>query len=252
LSGGRKEARGKVSEENHLRRFRNNYSEFPAGKLTLSDHPDFLLETSDGVIGIEHTRYIRGNLGADEHAESKALWLASQAYEHKGYPPDEVHALWSFHEKPTKHTVPQFVDNMSEFVARHLPNPGDEDTIQYPHWAWKQMPQEIISLTISRRRSMEKNFWVSNRGGFVPELGPADFEEIIRKKEGKVSSYQQNCSQVWLFIVANGFEPSTHCSLAREIEGFQFDTKFDRVFFLHYFDGFVVELSTKGKKSEQD
>jgi hypothetical protein len=50
---------------------------------------------------------------------------------------------------------------------------------------------------------------------------------------------------VWLLIVANGFEPSTHCDLAPEIKGFQFETNFDRVFYLHSFAGMVVELSTK-------
>src|SRR5215210_1244305 len=116
-----KRARGKGMEENHLRRFRENFAEFPDGKLTPSEHPDFLLETSDGVIGIEHTRYIRGDLGAKEHAESKGLWLASQAYEHNGYPPVEVSVLWSFHEELTKDTISQFVETMSEFVVRHLP-----------------------------------------------------------------------------------------------------------------------------------
>jgi hypothetical protein len=46
------------------------------------------------------------------------------------------------------------------------------------------------------------------------------------------TSYRQKCSQVWLLMVANGFEPSMHCELAPEVEGFQFETDFDRVFFL--------------------
>lgn len=97
---------------------------------------------------------------------------------------------------------------------------------------------------------MEENFWVSGCGGFVPELAPADFYEIIGKKESKVSSYRQGCAQIWLLIVANGFEPSTHCRLAPEVEHFQFETAFDRVFFLHYFDGHIVELGTKGNELE--
>ena len=244
VGGGMKEARGKRTEEFHLRRFMECFPEFPDGKLTLSEHPDFLLETSDAIIGIEHTRYIRSDLGAKESVENVALWLASQSYESKGYPLVEVHVLWDFHEKLTKRTMHQFIDTLREFVARHLPRPGDEVIIRYPHWAWKQLPREIMSLTISRRRTMDSNFWVSSRGGFVPELTPADLHGIIRKKEGKVSSYQRNCSQVWLLIVANGFEPSTHCDLAPQIEGVQFETDFDRLFFLHSFAGRVVELRT--------
>lgn len=251
MNGGMKEARGKRTEENHLHRFRVNFQEFPAGKLTLAEHPDFLLETSNEIIGIEHTRYIRGDLGAQENVENIALWLASQHYAHRGFPLVEVQVFWNFHEKPSKGTLPQFVPMLSELVARHLPWPGDETTIRYPHWAWRQLPREIVSLTISRRRVMQKNFWVSVRSGVVPELTPADFYEIIGKKESKLSYYRQNCAQVWLLIVANGFEPSTHCDLAPEIESFRFETNFDRVFFLHYFDGFVVELSTTGVNQGQ-
>jgi hypothetical protein len=243
VGGEVKEARGKGTEEYHLRRFIECFPEFPDGKLTLSEHPDFLLETSDAIIGIEHTRYINSDLGAKESVENVALRLASQTYESKGYPPVEVRVLWNFDEKPTKRTMHQFVDTLSEFVASHLPSPGDEVAIRYPHWAWRQVPQEIISLTISRRRTMDSNFWVSTRGGFVAELTSADLHSIIRKKEGKVSSYRRSCTQVWLLIVANGFEPSTHCDLAPEIEGFQFETNFDRVFYLHSFAGMVVELS---------
>lgn len=128
-----KEARGKKTEENHLRRFRNNFPEFPKGKLTPTEHPDFLLETSDEIIGIEHTRYIRGDLGAKENVENVALWLASQDYEHKGRPPVEVYVQWNFHEKLTKRMMPQFVATFSEFVTRHLPKPDDEVTIRWPH-----------------------------------------------------------------------------------------------------------------------
>ena len=119
-----KEARGKRTEENHLHRFRDNFPEFPAGQITSGEHPDFLVKSPEGMIGIEHTRYIRGELGAKEHAEDIALWLASQAYEHQGFPPVEVYVLWNFHEKPTRRAMPQFVTTLSEFVARHLPPPG--------------------------------------------------------------------------------------------------------------------------------
>jgi hypothetical protein len=78
VGGEVKEARGKGTEEYHLRRFIECFPEFPDGKLTLSEHPDFLLETSDALIGIEHTRYINSDLGAKESVENVALRLASQ------------------------------------------------------------------------------------------------------------------------------------------------------------------------------
>jgi hypothetical protein len=69
-------------------------------------------------------------------------------------------------------------------------------------------------------------------------------QELISGKEVKLPAYRQHCDEVWLLIVANGFEPSTFCKLDPEVENFQFTTGFDRVFFQH-FDGLVVELNIR-------
>lgn len=87
------------------------------------------------------------------------------------------------------------------------------------------------------------------RGASVPTLRPLDLHKRIEEKEDKVTSYRQKCSQVWLLIVANGFEPSTFGELAPEIEAFSFETSFDRVFFLHHADELVVELSMQGLRT---
>ena len=48
----------------------------------------------------------------------------------------------------------------------------------------------------------------------LPSVAPATkLEEIILSKEAKMPSYRQGCQEVWLLIVAHGFEPSTHCEV---------------------------------------
>jgi hypothetical protein len=75
----------------------------------------------------------------------------------------------------------------------------------------------------------------------LPSVAPATkLEKIILSKEAKVPSYRQGCQGVWLLIVAHGFEPSTHCDLAPEAEDYEFETGFDRVFFLHHSNEFVT------------
>ena len=80
------------------------------------------------------------------------------------------------------------------------------------------------------------------RAAFVPTLTPPELQQIMRNKGAKVPSYRQQCREVWLLIVARGFEPSTFGDLGPEVEGYRFESGFDRVFFLHYFDGSVSEL----------
>jgi hypothetical protein len=107
------------------------------------------------------------------------------------------------------------------------------------------LPWEVSYLSIRRKRILSKNLWVPTRGAFVPTLTPLDLQKRIEEKEGKVTSYRQKCSQVWLLIVANGFEPSTFGELAPEVEEFPFETSFDRIFFLQHADELIVELSTR-------
>ncbi len=64
----------------------------------------------------------------------------------------------------------------------------------------------------------------------------------MRRKEIKVPSYRQQCREVWLLIVARGFEPSTFGDLELEIEAHEFETTFDRLFFLHHANEYAAEL----------
>ncbi len=83
------------------------------------------------------------------------------------------------------------------------------------------------------------------RGAFVPTLTPPEIQQLIRKKEAKVPSYRQQCREVWLLIVARGFEPSTHVDLGPEVEAYTFETPFDRAFFLHHANEYVAELHVR-------
>ncbi len=87
--------------------------------------------------------------------------------------------------------------------------------------------------------------WTSVRGAFMPTLTPSEFQKILRDKEAKLPTYRLQCRGVWLLIVARGFEPSTFGDLGSEVEGYQFESGFDRVFFLHYADEYVAELHVR-------
>jgi len=52
-----REDRKKWQEETYLRRFRENFLGFPEGTILPNEHPDFLVETSRGRVGIELTEY---------------------------------------------------------------------------------------------------------------------------------------------------------------------------------------------------
>jgi hypothetical protein len=240
----------KARERAYLERFRENFADFPEGEVVPFEHPDFLIKTPRWI-GIEITEYHvqepdegwGSPMRARERTEDKVLRTASKQYQSKGLPAVAVHVHWNSHQVFSSHRVQELAAGLAGLVQEHLPEPGHEAAIRYRHHpAWRSLPQEVISLSIDRRINFSKNSWTSVRGAFVPNLTPPELQQIMRTKESKVPSYRQQCREVWLLIVARGFEPSTFDDLGPEVEGYRFESGFDRVFFLHHADEYVAEL----------
>ena len=244
----------KARERAYLQRFRQDFADFPEGELVPSEHPDFLVITHQERVGIELTEYHVQEPGeghgsrmrAQERTEDKVLQMASEQHQLKGLPPVAVHVLWNPHRALGRRRIQEIATVLADLVQEHLPELGHEAAIRHHHHpAWRSLPQEVGSLTVDRRINFSKNSWTSVRGGFVPTLTPLELQKIVRDKEAKVPSYRQQCREVWLLIVARGFEPSTFGDLGPEVEGYRFESGFDRVFFLHYFDASVSELHVR-------
>jgi hypothetical protein len=247
------EAAKKARERVYLERFRENFAGFPEGEVVPSERPDFLIKTQSRWIGLELTEYHvqepdegKGSpMRALEGTEDKVLRLASEKYQSKGLAPVVVSVLWHPHHALDRRRILELATDLANLVQEHLPETGHGVTIRRPHPAWRSLPHEVASVTAARAKTISKNSWTPVRAAFVPTLTPAELQQIIWNKEAKVPSYWQQCWEVWLLIVARGFEPSTFGDLGPEIEAHEFETTFDRVFFLHYFDGSVSELHVR-------
>jgi hypothetical protein len=245
-----KEAAKKAMERAYLQRFRENFAGFPEGEVVSSESPDFLIKSQPRWIGIELTEYHvqepdegRGSrMRAQERTEDRVLLRASEQHQSKGLPPVAVYVLWNPHRAFRRRRIQELATVLADLVQEHLPELGHEVAIRRRYPARRSLPEEVGSLTVDRRINFSKNSWTSVRGGFVPTLTPPELQKIMRDKEAKVPSYQQECEEVWLLIGAHGFEPSTHVDLGSEIEVHEFETTFDRVFFLHHADEYVAEL----------
>jgi hypothetical protein len=240
-------------EQACLQRFREIFADFPEGEVVLSERPDFLIKAQPRWIGIELIEYhvLESDEGwgspmrAQEGTEDNVLRTASRLHQSKGLPPVAVHVLWHPHQALSLRRIPELAADLANLVQEHLPEPGHEAAIRRRHPAWRSLPQEVASLRVDRRINFSTNSWSSVRGAFVPTLTPSELQKIMRDKEAKVPTYRRQCREVWLLIVARGFEPSTFGDLGPEVEGYRFESGFDRVFFLHHADEYVAELHVR-------
>ena len=244
----------KAREWAYLQRFRENFADFPEGEVVSFEHPDFLIKSQSRWIGIELTEYHvqepdkgwGSPMRAQEGTEDKVLRTASTQYQSKGLPAVAVHVHWNSHRVFSSRRVQGLAADLADLVQEHLPEPGHEAAIRHRrHPAWRSLPQEVTSLSIDLRKNFSKNSWTSVRGASVPTLTPPELQQIMRTKEAKVLSYRQQCREVWLLIVARGFEPSTFGDLGPEVEGYRFESGFDRAFFLHHANEYVAELHVR-------
>ena len=243
----------KARERAYLERFREKFADFPEGEVVSFEHPDFLIKTQSRRIGIELTEYHvqepdegwGSPMRAQEGPEDKVLRTASAQYQSKGLPAVAVHVHWNSHQVFSSRRVQELAADLADLVQGNLPEPGHEAAIRHPHPAWRSLPQEVASLRIDRRINLSKNLWTSVHGAFVPTLTPSELQKIMRGKEAKVPTYRRQCREVWLLIVARGFEPSTHVDIGSEGESYRYESGFDRVFFLHHANEYVAELHVR-------
>jgi hypothetical protein len=246
-----REDQKKGQEKIYLQHFRESFSGFPEGTILPHEHPDFLVETGRDRIGVELTEYhvrepdeSRGSqLRAREATEDQVLRRAAEQYQSQGLPPVVVHVTWHPHEAFVHRRLAELAADLADVVREYLPKPNESVRIdERRHPAGRYLPQEVASLTLIRRDSISKGSWTSVRAAFVPTITLSEVQRIMRSKEAKVPSYRQHCQEVWLLVVARGLEPSTFGDPGPEVEGHQFESGFDRVFLLNYFDGVVTEL----------
>jgi hypothetical protein len=245
----------KKRETYHLLLFLENFASFPAGTILPDDPPDFLVQTCEGRIGIELTEYFHESnnehgspVRAKETAEDRVLRRASSDYERRGLPSVDVFVHWSSSRHPTPSNINNLAANLVDLVECYLPEQGDTAIITDSCTKRDSLPEEVILLHIWRIGNTTKARWVPFGGIFPPLLTGPDLQDLLQKKEGKVPSYRQKCSQIWLLIVSNDLELpmirlSKACELAPEAKDYPLETVFDRVFFLNCLERRVVELS---------
>lgn len=231
-------------ERAHLLHFRKVCSFFPKGKIEVTERPDFVVHTSKGLLGIEHTEMFQpgpphgGSIQAQESLRQRVLDRAKDLYAQSGAPPLRVDVL--FH--PGFEIQKQSVDNLSRslvnLVSRTPPVAEGSVTLK-PSWeTWEIFPREIAYVQILY--GCKDSGWYPLSVGFIPPIGPDDIQERIRAKEPV--SYKARCFETWLLIVEDGFRISSTVEVTKSAMEYCYTTEFDRVFYFWNFDGRFSEL----------
>src|SRR4030095_15247944 len=160
-------------------------TEFPMGLVSKSENPDFLVQSVDGLIGIELTRLFRKSAQGHSLAreqESLRERIATEAksrYEAVPRPP--IHVSIHFNHNPAlrKSDVTELAARLVELAIRLTPDIGGKSEEEY-HWLNRAyFPEQIAAVSVYRPRVLAKSVWSTPSADYVRILSGAEIQMEI-------------------------------------------------------------------------
>lgn len=226
----------------HILRFKESFSEFPAGILCFDDNPDVLVKTSEGILGVEHTRLFWGDLKEQESLEQRIVDRAKEMYELSGGPPLYVNVSFDSNIKLGLKDIDSIATSLHRIVCRYVPDVGGRFDLEGWRFVSRGFSPSITMIFIDRPSNSCEMLWGVGRGGGVPDLALDSIMEKIQAKESRIVKYLGKCSKIWLLIVEDGFAPSSYFVISDEVKRQIYKSKFDRIFLFRNFSCEAIEL----------
>ena len=242
------EAAKKDEERRFVELLAKELNAFPLGKLIDSESPDFLVATSEGVLGIEVTKIHHANEPRQQESECRSLVdAACRLYENESTIPVEVKVHFGGSTQFNKRNKGKFARILANLVLTNIPRPNSLLSLDNNWENPRFFPYEIAGLSIIRLSAFRRNFWSVPSAGFFQEDFAPKIEAIIAIKEHAMRTYKTDCIKRWLLLAAEGNSASTFFDPSTKTLQHSYRSSFDRIFFLEAFRQKVWELSVSRK-----
>lgn len=228
-----------------MRSFRDAYPDFPKGKLTKSESPDFTLKLSvSNAIGIEisslhHNPASKG----DESLLRSIIFKARALYLERLKNPVFAHIF--FDNSIAREVNDEFY---STKLAIAIINVVSEQKIgaKYVIILEKEfLPAGVNRIILYAHPSFKKPVWSLKSEITTGDLTDPDngIEAMIKKKEDKIGLYRKNIlDNYWLLLNADYINRSTVANINKHLTRIKPETQFNKVFFYNLFDQKYFEL----------
>jgi hypothetical protein len=222
-------------ERIYLEGFSRAVSSFPAGAISKSENPDFLVRSSDHTIGIELTRLFRrpargqSPLREQESLRERIAAVAKSRYDAMNRPPIHVSIHFNDQLALRKTEVSSLAGRLVELATRLTPDVGGRSEEEYDWLNRAYFPEQIAAVTIHRPDVLRKSFWGIPSADYVHTLSRAEVQAEIDKKNGRINDYRLQCERVWLILCSRAEGLSSYLEFADDAITSSYRTSFDRV-----------------------
>lgn len=228
----------KERERRAVERFRELYAGFPPAEPEDCPEPlDFIVrQPPRPCIGIEVTDFVIGDraegsqLNAYQRLASTIAEAAQDAHRALNAPP--VIAAIKFQRSLVCRS--RDMRRFAEVIAAQVADLARTSGAGELHASDSRLPEGVDYVTVRTGASENSHFLVTEAQWYGTLL-PADIDDVIASKEGKLQVYRLKCPQAWLLIVVDAFKLSGMVEPAPELATASYPTGFDAVFLLYDF-----------------
>lgn len=224
-------------EDQAISLFRIKLVGFPAGVLTKSEAPDFLVHAPKRTIGIEVRHLYKESkdgvrpLQAVESQVDKIIARAAELANESGMPPVDVSLFHNDSLEIQEREIRYIAEQLFAFVQRCLPEVGQSVEWQYYDGRRCGQPQQFDQIWISRKYA-KCPLWKSFKAALVQQECRSLFQAAIDEKATRLSAYLEKCSECWLLLSANALKPSGSIHPGDPSLEHIYQSPFARTFFL--------------------
>ena len=231
---------GRQMECEYFHSFRHFEPEIQSSSITHGESPDFRVDVSDRVIGVEVTQLFRPRSGRDiESAQERILEEACKRAEEQKLPPAHVSLFFTLRRRLDSAARSRIADAVVSVVAEQMPPDGELVELDMA----PGQPREVDLIQINRVHCRAPGRW---QGGLEFGADERDVASVVQEriagKAKRLSSYLESCSECWLLLVADSFRISGKLAFDEISQSHVFQSPFARTYVLDFGKGRLYRL----------
>ena len=237
----------------YMDRWLSCHESFSHGEPVPSEEPDFVLETPDGLLGVEITRFfVETEIGSrplqeQESIRAKVLRKASQLFGETRRPFLQVNVFFSAAKPLSNSDVDHLANALATLVSDLDVAPGEICTLDDHNDPRQKLPAQVLSVMAVGSTRFTKNHWFFDDTALTPEVTTAQIQRILDDKRDKYPVYRRDTTRVWLLIVLDGGGMSSLADFPSATLATSYTSCFDRVFL--FINAFSRSIEVKLQRS---
>lgn len=217
------------------------------------ESPDFRMGNSIPYpLGIEiielHHVDVRNSgicLRQEEAIQERLCRAVERRWNTMNIPISEVSLSFLHRRLPSKQEELRAADAILEIVRENLPKKGEETKVSKDTlWKHPILGEFLYSLTVARRRWIDRSYVRVISAAFLPELSHDLSQKAFSEKNTKVHEYRNRCQALWLIVAHSTSRLSTRFSDHNSAVSDSYDLAFERTFLFNADSKELIEIKT--------